>query len=464
MAVGVVSGRRRVGKSFLLRALCEARGGLYHVALEQDQRPALDRFARDIGAYAGAPAGLSFESWEGALTAAMDAISRRAPKGAGLLVLDELPYLLPHSGVIPSVLQTMYDTRRDMPRLRVILCGSSISVMSALLSGPRALRGRASLDMALPPFDYRTAASFWGLGDPEMALMVDALVGSSPGYRDIAGEAPPNRRGLQRWAARTFMNPSHALYREDEYLLHEEPRITSSALYFSILGAIAAGASTPTRIGAITGRAATALTEPLKVLERAGFVIGDHDLLQQRRPHWGLADPIMRTLRLLVRPHHAELELRRFDEVWPQLQATIGSQIVGPHFEQLAREWVRRFAEPGATGGRIGAVGRTVINDVQGHTRHEIDVLALAAGEPPRSFPARILVIGEAKASISPRGTQDLRRLDRVRGLLSARGHRAEDAHLHVYARSGFTPALQREAGARPDVELVDLERMYNGS
>jgi hypothetical protein len=35
---------------------------------------------------------------------------------------------------------------------------------------------------------------------------------------------------------------------------------------------------------------------------------------------------------------------------------------------------------------------------------------------------------------------------------------------LLLFSRSGFTPGLREEADARPDVELVTLERVYRGS
>ena len=57
------------------------------------------------------------------------------------------------------------------PPLRLILCGSAMSVMAGLLSGQRALRGRAVLDLVVDPFDYREAAAFWGVqADPRLAL------------------------------------------------------------------------------------------------------------------------------------------------------------------------------------------------------------------------------------------------------------------------------------------------------
>lgn len=56
LRLGIVYGRRRFGKSFLLRRLTETTGGLYHLALQEERRSALDRFAATVSRrVAGAP-------------------------------------------------------------------------------------------------------------------------------------------------------------------------------------------------------------------------------------------------------------------------------------------------------------------------------------------------------------------------------------------------------------------------
>lgn len=66
--LGVVSGRRRHGKSFLLRELTAGRAdSVYHQAIEVDRRSALDRFARALADDHGWPAPPRFNDWEQAL-------------------------------------------------------------------------------------------------------------------------------------------------------------------------------------------------------------------------------------------------------------------------------------------------------------------------------------------------------------------------------------------------------------
>ncbi len=67
--LGVVSGRRRQGKTFLLRALCQAMGGFYFAADEATDRESLNRLGTVLAEHVQAPAPYSFDSWHEAIDA-----------------------------------------------------------------------------------------------------------------------------------------------------------------------------------------------------------------------------------------------------------------------------------------------------------------------------------------------------------------------------------------------------------
>lgn len=458
MSIAVVYGRRRQGKSYLLRRLCEAYGGRYVMAVQEERLPALRRFVADATTLPDGIA-ITVSDWDAALRLALD---RPPADGPLLLVIDEFPYLLRHSPELPSLLQRLYDSTNRPVRL--VLCGSALSVMSELLSGTKALRGRASVDLCLGPFDYRTAARFWRAPDARTAFAVDAVMGGTPGYRDLIDApvpADPNEFGS--WLALSALNPSHALFSEADYLLREDPRLGDRAIHHSILAAIAEGARTPTTIGARIGRDRTALSYPLGVLRDTGFVRNDDDLLYQRKPSLHLADPIIRFTQLVIAPRPAVFEDRRWEVGWRSAQPAYSSGVLGPHFEHLAREWVRRFAGTEALPCDLGEVGRTVVNDPAGRAVYEVDVAALPEGERRHGHGATVVLLGEAKSASTPRGPNDLVRLERIRTLLVNRGAATADAMLAVFGLGGFDPALIALAGDRRDVLLVDLARLYAG-
>lgn len=251
--LAIVRGRRRQGKSFLLRRLAEATGGFYYQALEQERSQALDALGVAAGRHFEVPGGkLAFDSWDDAISA----VTRpRSTDDPAVVIIDELPYLLAHSPELPSVLQRHIDASGGRgPRVRLIVCGSALSVMAGLLAGTKALRGRAGHDVVVGSFDYRTAARFWELDDARVAFHLHAVLGGTPGYRDLVAARPPRRMAdLSRWIEQTVLDPGSALFREDDYLLREERSLSDRALYHAVVGATAAPSTgSPTRSCAST--------------------------------------------------------------------------------------------------------------------------------------------------------------------------------------------------------------------
>ncbi|WP_420162150.1 AAA family ATPase [Nocardiopsis sp. CNT-189] len=383
-------------------------------------------------------------------------------------MVDDLPYLLQHSPEIPGLLQQLYDERQRGarpgagPGPRLILCGSAMSVMHELLSGTKPLRGRAVVDLRLGPFDYRDSRAFWRIADPLTALKVHAVLGGGPGYRPVASRPHPDE-GFDSWLTRTLLHPGRAVYSrtETEYLLCEDPRITRHTLYYDILTAIAQGATTPSKVGAALERPRNAVAHPLDVLESTGYIRREQDILRSRHP-------VIRFNQLITLPHAAAVDQGFADQMWRQAAPTFNSKILGPHFEDLARDFTRRYAHTLMPGGLPGPVGTTEVADPAARTRHEVDVIALAAGQRPQSPRARIAFLGEAKATAARRGTGDLERLEHIRSLLAGQGHDTSGTVLALYSLHGFYPDLVELADRRGDVlshrPADPLRRMTSGT
>lgn len=458
--IAIVYGRRRQGKSFLLTALARKHGGFYHQALEEERRPALRSLARTLGAYArtAAMGALAFDDWEAALGALINVAAGRP------IVVDEFPYLLRKSPELPSVIQRLYDETSDGRRasFRLILCGSALSIMSELLTGQQALRGRASMDMLVAPFDHRVSRGFWGIRDHETAFLVNATLGGPPGYKDLLGDrAPATPAEFPEWLASGILDPSHALFREADYLLAEDPALADRALYQTVIGAVAKGTSTRSGLASDMGRPSTALDFPLAQLERARLLARDEDLLRSRRPLLRLADPVLRFDFAVTRPDRARFEARRTMEAWADAESRFRSQVLGPHFEDMAREWTRNHASARTVGGRAKRVGFTKVDSPDEGKGYELDVVVDAAGARVDGR-ARLLAIGEAKAGDRVRTMADIGRLRKLRTELQKRAD-VSGTKLLLFGRSGFDVAVRHEARAHRDIELIDLARIYEG-
>ena len=458
--LALVRGRRRQGKSFLLRRIAERTGGFYLQALEQERSQALDGLGRALGEYLAVPGGrLAFNGWDDALAAL---VQLRRGNQPAVAVIDEFPYLLAHSPELPARLQRHIDASRDRgPAVRLVVCGSALSVMASLLEGAQALRGRATHDLPLGTFDFRTAARFWGIEDPKTAFHVHAVIGGTPGYRDLITVKTPSRMAhFARWLEQGVLNPASAMFREDDYLLTEERSLTDRALYHAVVGAIAAGSTSQGAIAAALGREARAVQHPLKALEDAGFVERHDDMLRDRRPIYRLADPIVRFHHVVTRADLARFEDRRFTGAWTDAQPRFSTHVLGPHFEQLARDFTFKFASSATTGGPVASVGPAVVNDPKARAQHELDVVATTR---ERSGRTSVCAIGEAKHTNRVRTVADVGRLEHVRAMLTGRGDATPSTKLLLFSASGFDRNLTAVAEERDDLELIDLARMYSG-
>lgn len=455
--LGLVYGRRRQGKTMLLELLTEAFGGFMFAGLQQSDQMNLKDLGDAFAEHVGLP-GVTFANWREAIDALLG-LGERTERPAPV-VLDEFPYLLDTAPELASVIQNALSPRgraRRASRTRLILCGSAVTTMRGLLGGSAPLRGRAALELVVRPFDFRDAAEFWRASDPELAFRLHALLGGTPAYRDMAGDAPRTRHGFDAWVAGRLLNPANALFREGNALLHEQSELADPTLYYSVLTAISRGAHRRSEIAGMLGRPDSALSYPLTRLEQTQLICRMEDALRERRPVYKLAEPVVRLHQLIIRPHEPRLVGRAAREVWAEAADTVSSLIYGPHLEDLARDWCLHNAERITLGGSASRVRHATLNCKEHGAGHEVDVVVTQANPHEAD---RIVAIGEVKATAKPLGENALARLDHLRGLLPP-DRLDGPPRLLLFARSGFTPALR--STARPDVELIDLPRLYAG-
>ena len=457
-SLGVVSGRRRQGKSFLLQAVAEAAEGMYFAATEATEAESLRLFTEALSRQTHEFIETPFRDWNDAIAHMFRSFTDRPT----IVAIDEFPFLSKASPALPSIIQRELGPGGSgrTSSVRLVLCGSAMSVMGGLLAGQAPLRGRATLELVVRPFQHRESAEFWGITDPELAVLVHAVVGGTPAYRYefTQGDSPATIEDFDAWVIRTALNPQTPLFREARYLLAEESAIRDPALYHSVLAAIAGGNNTNGGIAGFIGRKSDQITHPLNVLEDCALIAREPDMFRPGRVRYRIVEPLITFYEAVMRKRWAELEIHRAEQVWTTTRQTFLTQVAGPHFEAMCRAFALQSGDTLFTE-QPAEVGSGTVNDPANRTRIEIDVVALAAQQA--NSPRRILSLGEVKWG-EVIDHHHLQRLATARDLLRQKGYDTDTTVLALYGHAGFTDELTAAATVDDRVVLVDLHRLYS--
>jgi len=428
----VVWGRRRVGKTTLLREAVKGRRHVYLVADTQREALLLDMFAAECARALG-PAGISFRSWDALLEYLADAAKEEL-----VVVFDEVGFLNEANPAFYSILQRHWDTNLSRTRLRLVLCGSSVSAMERDVLGYRSpLYGRRTGQLEVHPLRYADVRPFFPGAPEDRRIELYAIAGGIPAYLQ---QLDPRQSPIENVEGRVFPTQAY-LHREPRLLLLQELR--QPATYFSVLTAIAEGTTRFHEIAQRSGLTSNTLGKYLGILQALRLVRRElpatEARLTRRKSLYRVADPFFAFWFRFVAPWTGSLEAgdlgaprRHLRENWPAHAGTV--------FEEVCREVVRDHPVP--FGGPWERVGRWWSGG------EEIDVVGVDRRRGA-------LLLAECKWS-SQRVSPDLvGALVRKRDLL---GGRWKQTRLAIFSRSGFTPACVRSAGE--EVQLVDLARL----
>jgi AAA+ ATPase superfamily predicted ATPase len=162
----VIYGRRRVGKTTLIREFIKNKEALFFAASESTAPDNLLSLSRCIGGSNSAPVFQDFES-------ALSTIFNLAKNERFIFIIDEFPYLAEAYRGVSSLLQILIDHNKDNTKLMFILCGSSMSFMENQVLGYQSpLYGRRTAQFKILPFTFFESLPFFEeYGDEDKAVL-----------------------------------------------------------------------------------------------------------------------------------------------------------------------------------------------------------------------------------------------------------------------------------------------------
>jgi uncharacterized protein len=437
-------GRRRVGKSWLLRRFAHEKPAVILASERLAPGAQLARFAALL------EPGLGVRPEIPDLPTLFRVAFRLARHSKALVVIDELPWLLPGAEAeierALSAIQAVMEEERDSSRLKLVLCGSAIAQMQALMSERGPLHGRLT-PLEIRPLRYAHARVFLDTLDPVQRIERFAIAGGMPRYLSMLGHG-----SLKDSICSRVLDRDGPLWNEARAVLEQE--LKQPGVYFSILEQLATGAKEVNRIAsgarienAIVNRYLSTLDD-LRIVRRK-LPVGART--SSRTGHWELSDPFLRFWFRFVFPFQAELETGlKPEDLWKSVVKPALSDHVAPVFEDLCRDWTR--AHYGRTAQRLGGWWGPARNDLRRageRTSEEIDIVGIAGN--------RVTVIGECRWRNKAMDGNILREIEdyKLPALRQAGYEIDESPHVLLFSRAGHTSTIERAAAGNERLRLL---------
>ena len=440
-------GRRRAGKSWLLRAFAHGREADIFVASTRALADQLAGFSELLERDGERPALPDLESF-------FRLLYRRARDHRRLAVIDELPYLWTAEKNLPSILLKVMEEEAPSSRLKLLVAGSHVGMMERMLAEKQPLRDRLR-PLRVRALDFWKAREILGPAEPELLLTAYAIAGGLPRYlAEVAGAEDPVAR-----LASVCLDPHGPLFDEPRAVLAQELEVPHT--YFSILAVLASGPQPWADLTSRSGVDSTSMTRYLRTLESLGLVSPRApitDTAVGRNRLYELEDGFLRFWFRFVFPFQADLEaglspaIVLASEILPEL-----ADHLAPTIEEIVRGWVRRTGFAGAT--RVGSWWGPALDELRAtgeRTREEIDVVGVARG--------RVTVVGEVRWRSRPMDVGILGEIERFKlPALRKATKVAAQPQVVLVSRSGFTDGLREAAAHQTHIRLVELKELVAG-
>lgn len=371
----VITGRRRIGKTTLIKYAFEGREMIYFFVARKSEALLCQELADTVRDTLGEDLG-DFTSMARLFAAIMQIARRRH----FTLVFDEFQNFKYVNEAFFSDMQNVWDSHKDSARINLIICGSLYSMMTRIFDDRKEpLYGRATSRIRLREFP--------------LATLREIMRDNNPGYAPddllamymITGGVAKYVEQLYMQKAFTKERIIEAVLSFGSYFIDEGKELLSDEFgkdygnYFSILSAIASGFNERGEIKSYTGIEAGGYLERLE---------NTYDLVYRHRPYlaaensrnvrYGIKDNFLNFWFRFIYKYRSAVEIGNLSYVREKVVAdysTFSGWILERYFRQMYRE----------TG-----LYNIVTNYWEKDGRNEIDLVAVNEAD-------REIVIGEVK-------------------------------------------------------------------
>ncbi len=450
----VIYGRRRVGKTTLIKEFLKGKRAFYFLATEELESQSMKRLAGVIARTTQnrVVQKAVFTDWLDLFQMVAD----DAPGEKKVLVIDEFPYLVKTNPAFPSILQNAWDEILRDRGVMLILSGSLIGMMQKYaLSYDSPLYGRRTAQIRLAPLSFTEVYAAQSLPF-DKAVEQYAVTGGVPKYLEFFED----NRDFMEQIRDSVLSKSGFLYEEPFFLLRSESM--TSVNYFSIIKAIADGNHKLGKIAGTLGQESSALTPYLSTLCDLGFIekrtpITEKSPEKSKKGLYFISDNFIRFWFRYVYPYKGELELDNMQIVLDEIHKDFREHFAAFAYEDICKNILAELCKKGAIPFVPSRIGSYWLNDYDGDT--EIDVMAV-------DHQNRQIFAGECKYHIKPVDAPVYFALKK-KVLEASEIQKAFPGYAITYglfSKSGFTQRVLAAAREMPNLFLINEDAPVSGA
>lgn len=432
--LALVYGRRRVGKTSLLRQFLNGKESLYFLASEMNERMSLQALENCISQAAIVNGERASEDIPHTLSQILSTAFSAAGQNRFVLVIDECQNLLNACPSFIKVLNQIIEAQKTSTKLFLIL-----STSSTITAQNQIIKKCSAITEIYPikPFDFFETKVLCKSYTDEQTAMVYALTGGIPYYlkfmEKIANLEKNIRENYLQRHARMLEDPLH--------LFEAECRDASG--YHSILRAIAMGAIRLNEICLRTGMDTALATSYLNKLQTMGLVRKDvpFGAPNNRKTIYSMTDSMLLFWytfiydRLsLIEYGDGEKASRNIISQFPQYMKKV--------FVDICRQYILRLNQAGKFPVPFNELKTWWEIDPKTKQMSKIDIIA---GDPENVVFMCDCIWENAKV--------EYERIDDL--LMKATNIQAKKKQYYIFAKSGFSKECMEKAAYIENLTLV---------
>lgn len=441
----VLYGRRRVGKTSLLREFSKGKNTIFFSAQEKNDSLNLSDFSKAIQLHFEGRSFATFDDWE----SVTEYITNHVGKERLLLIIDEFPFIAAENASIKSILQHTIDHTWKEKNIFLILCGSSISFMEKDVMGYKSpLYGRSTAQLELLPFDYLDCSRFFPHYSNQDKLIAFGILGGIPCYL----ENFDNTKTIANNLAQKVLQTGAFLKEEPQVLLRMELR--EPVIYNSIFEAIANGAS---RINDIAG----AIHEESQKCSKYITTLCSLKLLDKITPTgensskktlYRISDNYFRFWYHFIFREKSYLEIIGAQKAAEEILETENiSNFMGNVFEQICKQYMIRRAKAGSLPFIPHSIGKWWRNNPQKRKQDDLDILLLSKKRESAIF-------CECKFRNTLFDKSEFEDLLSASEIFS----QIEKRYYFIFSKSGFSRWVMEQSEKQNNIRLITIDALFH--